>query len=328
MNNYIQTNSNVLLDKIIKIKNLSTVNIKKSKCPKCSMVFYNEYIYNNLKFDYLDIHLLSTHFLIKEKLYEKISLINVDFINNFVILNTNSLNIIDSVYEDGSKQKYIDNNKTVFNSKINRFSEHAGFISCSNNKVDKIIFLNNNRIDKNDPLIYQPKNSLEALKMDYIFHTHPKTPYIGSRIKYGMIYEFPSLNDILHFVEHHNEGKLLGSLVMTPEGIYNIHKYLFNKDKIKIDYDLFLNELEYIYIKCYNESYEKYKNINNKKYKINNFIKIPDKYFYNNISVNFDYITRINNELIKYDLYIDFYPRIKLINTDYWILPNIFLPIL
>lgn len=328
MNNYIQTNSNTLLDKIIKIKNLSNITIKKLQCNKCNQIFHNKYIYNNLKFHDLDIHLLSIHFLIKEKLYEKICLININFINNFVVFNTNSLNIIDSVYEDGSNKKYIDNNKTIFNSKINRFSEHVGFINYSNNKVNKIIILDNSRIDKNDPLIFQPKNSLEALEMDYIFHTHPKTPYIGSRINDGIIYEFPSLNDILHFIEHHNEGKLLGSLVMTPEGIYNIHKYIFNKDKIKIDYDLFINELEYIYIKSYNESYNKFKNIHNKKYKLNNFIKIPDEFFFNNISVNFDYITIINNTLIKYDLYIDFYPRIKLVNTNYWILPNIYLPIL
>jgi hypothetical protein len=46
--------------------------------------------------------------------------------------------------------------------------------------------------------------------------------------------------------------------------------------------------------------------------KRNNEIKIPDEYFYKNISLNFNYVNRINLLLSRYDLYIDFYPRIKI----------------
>ena len=120
------------------------------------------------------------------------------------------------------------------------------------------VFIPIDDIDKEDPLIYQPKNCLETLKSDYIFHTHPKTPYIGSRIKNGIIYEFPSISDIIHFVDHHNNGKLLGSLVITPEGLYIIHKYYFNREKIKVDIDILIDKLYDIYHECYQESMQYY----------------------------------------------------------------------
>ena len=89
-----------------------------------------------------------------------------------------------------------------------------------------------------------------------------------------------------------------------------------------------INELKKIYNICYIESIEKYKNIEN--YKEQNNIKIPDNYFYEKISLNFEYINNINNVLKKYDLYIDYYPRIKLTNNNnnYWVLPDIYVPLM
>ena len=60
----------------------------------------------------------------------------------------------------------------------------------------------------------------------------------------------------------------------------------------------------------------------------NGFIKIPDNIFFNKIADNFEFINLINKSLIKYDIYIDFYPRTKLPKSDYWVIPNIYLPIL
>lgn len=70
------------------------------------------------------------------------------------------------------------------------------------------------------------------LKQKYIFHTHPTTPYIGSRFKNGIIYEFPSIMDINHFIEHHNRGELQISMVITPEGLYIIRKNHLIKTKL------------------------------------------------------------------------------------------------
>ena len=340
MDNNIQTNSNLLLSKIQYIIN-NPETIKKSKfkmsiCDHCNKDYEISYTYNNKKksnnkivIKESDIHKLEDHNIIDIKLYTKLFKINIPNID-YCLITTNSLNIIDGLYEDGSYKKYIDNNKNLFTSKTNRFSEHSGFIYFKNNKVDKIVVLNNSRVDKNDPIIYMPKNSLEALEVDYIYHTHPKTPYIGSRSEDGIIYEFPSISDILHYIEHHNSGRLLGSLIFAPEGIYIIHKYNLNREKIKIDYDLMIKDLENIYSICYQESIIKYKNVED--YKKNNVIKIPDNYFYEKISLNFEYINNINKILKKYDLYIDYYPRIKLkdnnINNTYWIFPDIYIPLI
>jgi hypothetical protein len=259
-------------------------------------------------------------------LYEQISLFEIkDYDINFYPFNTNGLNIIDGLYEEGSNKIYIENNKNIFNSKIERFSEHSGLIYFSNSKLEKIIVLPDSRVDKGDPTIYLPQNSIETFKVDYIFHTHPKTPYIGSRVNYSIIYEFPSISDILHFVDHHNKGKLLGSIVIAPEGIYNIRKYNFSRDKIRIDYEIFTSELEDLYFKCYEDSMSDYYDlIKNNRKEINNEIKIPTNIFYRDIANNFKYIKEINYYLEKYDITIDFYNRVLLNNN--WIFPTIYIP--
>ena len=341
MENNIRTNSNLLLTKIEYIINnpetIKKIKIKMSECEHCKKEFEISYTYNDREIKNnkiiikeVDIHKLKDHNIIDIKLYIKLFKITIPNID-YCLINTNSLNIIDGLYEDGSHKKYIENNKNLFTSKVNRFSEHSGFIYFKNSKIDKIIVLNNSRVDKNDPIIYMPKNSLEALEVDYIYHTHPKTPYIGSRAEDGIIYEFPSISDILHYIEHHNSGSLLGSLIFSPEGIYVIHKYNLNREKLKIDYDLMIKDLENIYRICYQESINKYKYIQD--YKKEDNIKIPDNYFYEKISLNFEYINNINKILIRYNLFIDYYPRIKLKNInknqeEYWIFPDIYVPLI
>ena len=312
---------------------------KNTKCSKCEKSFNTYYSYKNksdldkskhikIVFSDKDLHLLKNHNIIKITLYEKICKTDVNLLYDFGLFNTNSLHILDGVFEEGSQKKYIQQKKNVYNSKINRFSEHFGLLSFDENKVSKITILNDSRVDKEDPLIYQPKNTIETLKSDYIFHTHPKTPYLGSRLEHGIIYEFPSISDIIHFIDHHNNGKLIGSIVITPEGLYVIHKYYFNRGKIKVDTDILIDELYEVYSECYIESLEIYKPLKLKSMLKNGFIKIPDNIFFNKIADNFEFINKINETLIKFDLYIDFYPRIKLTDTKYWVIPDVYLPIL
>lgn len=343
---YIKTNSSIIYNRLKKISEISKkISSIKNKCLKCKETFDTEYFYecniceslglesknkvNSFKFNDEDIHMLLNHNLITIDLYEKVCIVPIEFNFLFGLFNTNTLNIIDGVYESGSELKYIEKNKNIYSSEISRFSEHYGFLSFDDNLVNKVIILNDSRVDKEDPLIYQPQNCLEALRMDYIFHTHPKTPYIGSRVKLGILYEFPSISDIIHFIDHHNNGRLLGSIVLTPEGLYMIHKYYFDREKIKIDTDILIDELYDIYTQCYENSLEKYKKILNfKNLLTNGEVKIPDDIFFTKIADDFDYINLINRTLIKFDLFIDFYPRLKLSDTKFWILPDIYLPVL
>lgn len=334
-NEYIYTNSNIL-EKIIKnILNKSNKKMIKNNCPYCNKKFnivYNfKYKNTSINISETDIHMLNSHNIIKTNLLKKITNVKLhDFNIEWCLMSTNQLNILDGLYEVGSNQIYIEKNKNISQSKISRFSEHSGFVYFEKNKVSNINVISGTRIEQSDPTIYMPKNCLEALEVNYIFHTHPKTPYIGSRIKLGIIYEFPSISDIIHFIDHHNNGKLLGSIVIAPEGIYIIRKNNFNRKNISVDYDIMIGELEEIFTLCYNDSYVKYSSINYNKHKINDEIKLPEKFFYDKISTNYDYINKINEVLVKYDIFIDYYARTYFDKTNFtsnqWIFDDIYLP--
>ena len=322
--NYIYIYNQLLNDKINRLIRLGEEHTSNNVCVKCKKEFFNKYKLKNLSINESNIHELIIHNIIDFDLYEQIIKYEIPGDNiNYNLFNTNELNIIDSLYEQGSNKIYIDKKKNIFNSKENRFSEHYGLLYFSNNKLEKVIIQLNSRVEKDDPSIYMPQNSQEALKVNYIFHTHPKTPYLGSRISISILYEFPSMSDIIHFIDHHNRGILLGSIIIAPEGIYNIRKNIFNRNKIKIDYDIFLSEMEDLYIECYQDSMADYSDLKELK-KINGHYKIPENIFYKNIANNLEFIKRINSSLEKYDVTIDFHNRIYL--NEKWIFPTIYLP--
>jgi hypothetical protein len=318
-NNIFQSFFNELTNKI----NKKNIIIKKSNnlCKICNKKFNNNYSYKNLLFSELNVHQYLSHNFINYDFYLYIH--NKNFINkilksnlSYFNIHSNNFNIINSLYEFGSHKIYIEHNKYHNINNLNyKFSEHSGYIKINNNNVDKIVINTEYLIDNSDPEIFLPENYSQQLKHQYIFHTHPKTPDIGSRIKDGILYEFPSISDILHFIDHHNEGKLTGSLVFTPEGLYNIRKNIINKQKIIIDEDIFIKEIEDIYYQLFDEAIIKYKNK-----------KINKDFFYNSISTDFYFINSINQKLSKYDISIDYYPRILFNNI--WIIPNLLFPLL
>ena len=294
MVNYLYTNNYLIYDKIILIKKLSEKQI-------------NKYKYNDIIFSDEDIDNLHYHNKINIELYKKICLITIPKFNvNFNLLDMNGLNILDGIYEQGSNKIY-----------NNKYTEHVGYITTNNNIFDKFIIINEyNNINKFQ--ILYPKNTKDLLKHNYIFHTHPKTPLIGSRLNEGIIFEFPSTNDILHFIDFFNFGKLLCSLIISPEGLYVIHKYNFNTNHIKINYDIFINEIEEIINECNDYAFIEYE----KYVKLDEFI-----IFYNKIILDFKYIDKINSHLMKYDLFIEYYPRNNLNNLK-WLFYDIYLPLI
>ena len=325
MTDFIYIYNTILFDKINYIKNNSKIKkFNSNTCHECNQTFNQKFVFNKFKFTSYQYHLFVNHSKINPILYENLCKLNIDNFNfSFSLLHSNNINIIDGVYEEGSYNIFINKNKNIFNSDKFYFSEHSGFIIFNMNIVDKVIVLNNYRTDKDDPTIFLPKNNIEALSINYIFHTHPKTPELFSRFKSdGILYEFPSLNDIYHFIDHHNRGILNGSLVITPEGIYNIRKRNFNEKKIIIDEDIFDNLMNDVYIECNKQAHEKY-------YKIN----FTENNFYKHIATNLEFIKKINNILEKFDITIDYICRVKSkkINNDYkskWIIPNFYLPII
>ena len=227
-------------------------------------------------------------------------------------ITRNQIMIMDALMRHGGyTKKYIDKkHKNVF-----RYSEHSGLLDFNKNGLDKIIISGNTeRIDRGDEEIYLPKNIPDAIDYEYIFHTHPPTPKPGGRVDEGILYDFPSISDIFHFIDHFNEGITQGSLVLASEGMYNIRKKKFDRKKIKIDEDKMFIELQNLYPEIQDDAIKQYGT------------RFDTKFFYEEIAQNDIYINKINNVLNKYNLHIDLNPRSK-DNTGKWTIPDLFLPI-
>ena len=229
----------------------------------------------------------------------------------YVKLDKNQIMIIDALmYHGGYTKKYYDQNKNGF-----KYSEHAGLLDFNGKYLDRIIVSGNtNRVDVGDSDIYLPSNMTDAIQYEYLFHTHPPTPKPGGRAKQGILYEFPSIGDILHFIDHFNDGKTIGSLVITPEGMYNIRKLNMDTNKIKINEDnMFkkvskqINEIQDRALEIYGTKFNTYQ-------------------FYSKIAQDTSHISELNKALKNFGLHIDFFPRTR-DTKGKWIIDNIYLPI-
>lgn len=230
----------------------------------------------------------------------------------YLKLDRNQIMIMDALMKHGGyTKKYVDmKNKSVY-----RYSEHAGLIDFNETTVDKIIIsARTNRVDDGDEEIYLPKNMPDAFDYEYIFHTHPPTPKPGGRVNIGILYEFPSISDIFHFLDHYNEGKTQGSLVIATEGLYNIRSLNLDDKKIKINEDLLYNKLSKLMTKLQSDAINKYG------------VDFTTYEFQSKIAQDFTYINKLNDLLNEYNLQIDFFPRIK-DDKGNWILDTIHLPI-
>jgi len=228
----------------------------------------------------------------------------------YVKIHTNQLLIIDALFEHGSlAKKYKEKHESAF-----RYSEHAGMLDIDLNGI-KYITVSGKTTRKfaNDPSIYLPEQDDYADIIEYIFHTHPMTPRAGGRVASGILYEYPSAMDILHFVDHFNHSNLQGSLVLTAEGLYNIRKELFDRKIIL---------LGKTFIRDYRKAFATAQDIAILKYGD----EITDDIFYNKIAQDTNGIDIINALLKKYKLCIDFFPRQKNKEGN-WIIGTVYLPV-
>jgi hypothetical protein len=204
---------------------------------------------------------------------------------------------MDALLWHGGKKYYKDCN----NNNIYRFSEHYGLLDFNNSGLEKIIiFANTTKVDPIDDDIFLPRHNVESFDYEYIFHTHPiteKKP--GGRAFCGTLYEFPSVSDVFHFITHYNTGRTCGSLVITAEGLYIIRKFSIDNKNIKINEDdLYTDMLAILWnsqqaaIKQYGTEFSSYK-------------------FYSVIAQNRTYINMINDVINKFNVHIDYYPRVK-----------------
>lgn len=232
---------------------------------------------------------------------------------SYVKLDKIHINIFDALMEHGGGNKKYKDKK---NPDIVRNSEHAGLIDYNENGLDKIIISGKtDHVDKNDNEIYMPKNIPEAYDYEYIFHTHPPTPTPGGRVEYGILYEFPSISDIFHFIDHFNDGNTQGSIVMAPEGLYCIRKLIFDLDEIHIDENKMFRQLKSLYRNVQKKSIKKYGTV------------FDDEKFYSTIAQDKSYIKTVNDCLNNFGLHIDYYSRTYDKINDIWFVDSIYLPI-
>ncbi len=236
----------------------------------------------------------------------------------YLKVHRNQILILDALMiHGGYNKKYFDNLSNKQKKEMYRFSEHAGLLDFDDLGLDKIIVsAKTSRVDKGDEEIYLPKNMREAFDYEYMFHTHPPTPKPGSRADGGILYDFPSINDILHFIDHYNLGETQGSIVIAPEGLYNVRKFNNNKEKINIDdEDKMINVLTRVHNKVQYDSIKKYG------------IKFNLEKYYNEIVQDFTAIDEYNKILHEYDIHIDYFPRIK-DSMGNWFIDTIYLPVM
>jgi len=311
--NYSKVDKNDLRGIINLTLNAKSKDIGTYKCSSCNhsnkLMLYkkDELLYDNSIIHHMVEHNFKPHNELISKIKTsqkrntkikiKATFKKENHIDTFV-LDRNQLLILDGLMNYGKDRIYSDKNKKF------RYSEHAGLLDFNHHGLEKILVSAlTNRQDRDDPDILLPQNMPDALEYEFMFHTHPPTPYPGARAKVGILYEFPSIADIYHFIEHYNIGETQGSMIIAPEGIYIIHsttgedKIAFNDGK-----ETFRNlisdsfEIQTDAIQKYGSDYEK----NNK--------------FYTNVLTDFKYINDFNKMLKKYldnQIYVEYIPRIK-----------------
>jgi hypothetical protein len=334
------TGQSQFLDRLIEIQDYLEYHKKKSfdlpnkKCKNCLLcdeknIITKRYVLGNYVWDNGLTHYVKNHniqasrdFIDKIFNYDISSDINIRLMGKitldnaktpkFLKLEKNQIMILDALMRHGGyNKKYYDVDKKD----IIRYSEHAGFLDVREKTVHNVIVSGNTlRVDRGDEEIFLPINNPDAFDYEYIFHTHPPTPKPGGRASDGILYEFPSLGDIFHFIDHYNDGNTVGSLVMTSEGLYNIRKSENNSKKIKINEDEMFSEIKKVFRQMQSDSINKYGS------------KFTSYYFYSVISQDTSFITKINEHLKKYHITIDFYPRTRDFKGA-WIVDTIYIPI-
>lgn len=275
---------------------------------------FKNYLFT-LKFDQMidDITINRTKYNTKNKKLKKSDMMILKKIQknnkNYVKLEANQLLVLDALMAHGGYNKKYFGKK----GKNKKYSEHAGLLDFEKNTVKRIVVAGNtHRVDDGDDEIFLPMSFDDMLDYEYIFHTHPPTPKAGGRASGGILYEYPSISDIFHFIDHHNDGNVIGSLVVTPEGLYNIRKFDNDSKLIDIDEDDLFNKYQKIIRKNQRDAIKKYST---------NFTQ---KTFFSKIAQEKKYIENINKFLEDYDLQIDYYPRTKDSAGD-WFIDTVYL---
>jgi hypothetical protein len=270
---------------------------------------FKKFIYNKHIFKNINHSIKNTE---DEDKIMKLELIK-DKNKTYAMIDKKQLLILDALMIHGGYDKKY----SIDDDDILRYSEHMGYLDFHETYLSKIIVSGKTEhIDDEDGDIFLPTDTDEIYAYEYIFHTHPPTPKAGGRAVDGILYEFPSISDIYHFIDCYNKGNIIGSLVVTSEGLYNIRRYMDennkNKKSINVDEDRLYRSWNKTFDRIQTQAIEKYGT---------SFTK---KHFYSVIAQDTKHIDSLNVLLNKYEIHIDYYPRRK-DKKNRWILDTLFL---
>jgi len=229
-------------------------------------------------------------------------------------IDRNQLLVLDALlYDGGMTKKYLDTHKNI------RYSEHAGLLDFDSTKLERIVVSGKTtREDTDDVDILLPHDLPDMLDYEYFFHTHPPTPHPGGRAKQGILYEFPSISDIFHFIYYYNKGLTQGSLIIADEGIYIIKA----KNDKKIDIPNNTTKIEKKLLEeqfnIQTDAIEKYGT------------DFDNNTFFKKIAYDKTYIQRFNKilkKLLNNQVIIKFKNRIYDKKTDQWLIKSLYLKI-
>jgi hypothetical protein len=276
-----------------------------NKCHICNKKFKHPEIYIYKKFIYSSnlLHYIKHHNYRPSHVFILFVLNkNLNKIGYYIKINQNQLQLFDALLTQGGYEKKFKEK----HEKNYRNTEYLGYLKfiCERNKKCKlknIKILNTTYNETTDKTIFIPSVEIkEASNQNYMFHTHPPTPKVGGRASAGIIYEFPSSSDIINFMYLYNkQQKIIGSIVVSPEGIYIIknisrHKYIY---KTMDDYVKISNIISKLIKNELLNSYDKYEDT------------FTTEFFYNIIAQNNEFITRLNIELKQFNIIISYYPK-------------------
>lgn len=291
-----------------------------TNCKKCQNDFF--YKFGDITWPKNLLHKIKDHHLYPSDYFIKI-IMGCCIINNYIVnppiqieprliksfmyipFHRNKLLIIDALMQQGSYPRYSTIDKKYI------YSEHSGVVSLKNYIIDNIIVsAETNRINANDNDIYLPINTDLMKNHEFLFHTHPNTITYAGRLKDGVIYEFPSANDILNFIKYRTIGIAQASIIAAPEGMYVVRPIIY-KNKSAMSMKQFHKLSDFI-IELENKAIEKFHPFINR-------ISDPN-YFHKNIASNMLYIKKYNKFIEPLNLFIEYYPREK-INGEWCLRP-------
>ena len=303
------------------------------KCPLCGKLVRDNrtYYYREMVWDGALIHQIMRHGWHPSELFTDFvvaATISIDRNNGSVriagrrtanqngthhlTIDRNQWHIMDALMLAGGKRQWLDKHNRE------RFSEAVGFLEpdASGSSVERIVLGRADMVDQNDTTILFPDPLKGLEEHEYYFHTHPPTPKPGARVSEGILYEMPSPDDLMHFVNNLAYGSTRGSIVLAPEGVYilTVRRNKQQKDIVTLPESAYEDYLDVV--------------IDVQKQAIAHFgIKrvVSQQVFYEKVAQDTQWAQKVDRLLKKWGLRLHYKPR-SFINGS-WIIDGGALPL-